>query len=95
MAALLIRHRVVDYHAWRRDFDGQAHARTANGCQHVQVFRNAADPHEMVLILTWDTVVRAQLFLQSEEWIESIDRGGLTDRPELWLLEEIGDGPTA
>ncbi len=88
MPALLIQHRVSDYAAWRQVFDEQAHARTANGCQQVQIFRNAADPHETVIFLTWDTLVRARLSAQSDDWLDSIDRGGVIDRPDICFLEE-------
>jgi heme-degrading monooxygenase HmoA len=93
MPAILIRQRVSDYAAWKRAFAEQAHDRTANGCQGAQIFRNSADPHEMVILLTWDTLVRARLFAQSDEWLESIDRGNLIDRPDIWILEETGELP--
>ncbi len=89
MPVLLIRQRVSDYQAWKQGFDQQAHARTANGCQQVQIFRNAADPHEIVVLLTWDTLVRARLYAQSDDWLESIDRSGVIERPEICFLEEI------
>ena len=88
MPALLIRHRVSDYPTWRRTFDEQAHALTANGCQSVQIYRNPDDPNETVIILLWDTLVRARLFAQSDDLHESLDQSDLTTRPEIWLLDE-------
>ena len=88
MPALLIRYRVSDYPAWRRSFDEQAHARTANGCQGVQLFRNTADPHETVVLLTWDTLVRARLYTQSDDWLDSLARGGVIGRPDLCFLDD-------
>ena len=89
MPALLIRHRVADYSAWSRVFDEQAYARTANGCQRAQIFCNTSDPHEMVIILTWDTLVRARLYTQSDDWLDSLTRGGVTTRPDLCFLDEV------
>lgn len=89
MPALLIRHRVSDVLAWKRVFDDQAHARTANGCQGVQIFRNAADSHEPVILLTWDTLVRARLYTQSDDWLESLPRGGVIGHPDLCFLDDI------
>ena len=93
MPALLIRQRLSDYAAWKRAFAEQAHARTANGCQGTQIFRNPDDPNETIVILAWDSLVRARLYSQSDELLESLDQPGATDRPDVWLLEEIGDEP--
>ena len=95
MPALLIRQRVSDYAAWKRAFAEQAHARIANGCQGVQIFRNPDDSNETIVILAWDSLVRARLFSRSDELLESLDQPGVSERPDLWLLEEIDDGPTA
>jgi hypothetical protein len=72
-------------------FAEQAHARTANGCQGAQIFRNPDDPNETIVILAWDSLVRARLYAQSDEWLESLDHGGVRDQPECWFLEEGGD----
>jgi hypothetical protein len=88
MPALLIRQRVSDYPAWRRAFDEQEVVRKANGCRSAHIFRNADDPDETVVLLIWDTLVRARLYAQSDDLRESIDRAGVIDRPDLWLLDE-------
>ena len=54
----------------------------------VQIFRNAADPHETVILLTWDTLVRARLYTQSDDWLDSIARGGVIGRPDLCFLDD-------
>lgn len=93
MPALLIRERVSDYAWWRRAFTEQAYARIANGCLQEQVFRNPDDPSELIVILTWDSLVRARLFSQSDDLLESMGRGDGTPRPEIWLLEETAEYP--
>jgi hypothetical protein len=95
MPALLIQQRVSNYTAWKRVFDEHTHARTANGCLGARVFRNADDPSETLVLLTWDTLVRARLFAQSDDLYESIDRAVVAGRPGLWLLEEPGDEPVS
>ena len=77
-----------DYDTWRRAFAEQEFARTANGCQGAQIFRNSDDPNETIVILAWDSLMRARLFSQSEELLESIERGTPNDRPDIWLMEE-------
>ena len=84
MPALLIRQRVTDYARWKQAFAEQTHARSANGCEGVQVFRNPDDPNETIVILTWDSLVRAWLFSQSDDLLESFDN----DHAEIWLLDD-------
>lgn len=88
MPALLIRQRVTDYPRWERAFDEQAFARTANGCQGVQIYRNATDLDETVVILTWDSLLRAKLFAQSDEFLESLGQDNAASRPDIWLLDD-------
>ncbi len=88
MPALLSRQHVSDYAAWKRAFAEQAHARIANGCQGAQIFRNPDDPNETIVILAWDSLVRARLFSQSDDLLESLDRDGVHSRPDIWLLDD-------
>ena len=87
MPALLIRHRVADHAAWKRVFDEQGATRWSNGCRGGQVFRNADDPDELVILLDWDDLRRARLYAQSDELLESLKRAGVADDPDLWILE--------
>ncbi len=91
MPALLIRHRVTDYPAWKRVFDEQESTRWSNGCRGGQVFRNADDPGEMLILLAWDDLMRARLYSQSDELLESMKRAGVTDDPDMWFLEQTGE----
>ena len=87
MPAILIRQRVPDYIAWRQHFDDHAHARTANGCQGVQIYRTLDDSRETIVLLTWDTLMRARLFAQSDDLRESLDQSG-DNRPDILLLDD-------
>lgn len=91
MPALLIRHRVTDYLAWKQVFDEQGSTRWSNGCRGGQVVRNIADPDEMLILLAWDDVVRARLYSQSDELQESMKWAGVADDPSMWLLEQMDE----
>lgn len=93
MPALLIRHRVADYPSWKRMFDGQASTRWSNGCRGGHIFRNANDRGEVLILLDWDDPRRARLYSQSDELHESMKRAGVTDHPDLWVLEHLQDIP--
>jgi hypothetical protein len=87
----LIRHKVTDYPAWKRAFDEQGAIRWSHGCRGGQVFHNADDPGEMVILLTWDDARRARLYAQSDEWRESMNGAWIIDDPDIWVLEHTND----
>ena len=88
MPAMLIRHKVADYAAWSVVFAEQGITRRANGSQGWQLFRNADDPTEVLMLLEWDDLERARLFADSDDLREALEQAGVTDRPDIWFLEE-------
>lgn len=93
MPSLLIRCHVADYSAWKAVFDEHEPTRSANGSREEWLFRNADDPRELLLLLTWDDLERARLFADSDDLREAMTRAGATGRPDIWFLEEV-DRPT-
>ena len=94
MPSLLIRHKVEDYAAWEAVFDEDAATRRANGSQGRRLFRSADDPNEVLVLLAWDDLERARLFADSDDLREPMARAGVTDRPDIWVLEDV-ERPTA
>ncbi|MFN8594333.1 MAG: hypothetical protein U0031_23010 [Thermomicrobiales bacterium] len=88
MPLLLIRHRIASYPTWRAVFDEHEVLRRANGSRGGQVFRSAADPREILLLLDWDDLERARLFVDSDDLREAMAQAGITDQPDFWFLEE-------
>ncbi|MDQ3694780.1 MAG: cyclase [Chloroflexota bacterium] len=88
MPAMLIRHKVTDYDAWRPVFDEHGLTRRANGSRGGRIYRGASDPNEVVILLEWDDLERARLFADSDDLRETMARAGVTDRPDIWLLED-------
>ena len=88
MPYLLIRQKVTDYEKWKSAFDAHSVIRQANGSRGGQLFRNAADPNELVVLLEWDVLGRARQFAQSEEWREMIQRAGVVDHPGISFLKD-------
>jgi hypothetical protein len=74
-------------------FDEQASTRWSNGCRGGRIFRNADDPGEMLVLLDWDDPRRARLYAQSDELHESMERAGITDDLDLWILDSLHDIP--
>ena len=91
MPVLLIRHKVADYAAWKTVFDENERTRRAHGARGGRVLRRAADPDDLVLLIEWDDPDRARLFAASDDLREAMERAGVTDRPDIWVLEEVDD----
>ena len=89
MPSLLIRHHVADYPAWKAVFDEHESTRRANGSQGERIFRDADDPHEVVILLAWDDLERARLFADSDDLREAMARAEAADRPDIWLLADV------
>ena len=89
MPALLVRLRVADYATWKAVFDDQSDTRRANGSLGGRLFRNTADPNEILSLFEWDDLERARLFVQSDEMSEAMARAGIVDQPDIWFLDEI------
>jgi heme-degrading monooxygenase HmoA len=86
--ALLIRLRVTDFDRWSCVFADQAETRRANGLQAERLLRSSADPTEVWILATWDDLFRARLFVKSDEHAEALARGGVSNLPDYWYLEE-------
>jgi heme-degrading monooxygenase HmoA len=89
MPCLLIRHTVQDYSAWKAVFDEQTDVRRANGSQGGRLFRST-ESGEVLVLLEWDDLERARLFADSDDLREAMARAGVTDRPDIWFLEDVG-----
>ena len=88
MPYLLIRHTVQDYSAWKAVFDEQEDLRRANGSQGGRLFRST-ESGEVLVLLEWDDLERARLFADSDDLREAMARAGVTDRPDIWFLEDV------
>ena len=93
MLAMLMRHTVVDFRAWKPVFDEDGGTRRANGCGQEHVFRSADDPNELVLLLEWDDLERARLYADSDDLHLALMRSGVDGQPDIWFLED--DAPQA
>lgn len=88
MPYLLVRQRVTDYEKWKSAFDAHSLTRQANGSRGGQLFRNASDPNEVIMLLEWDVLETARQFVQSEELREMMQRAGVVDDPTIYFLKD-------
>lgn len=88
MPYLLIRHQVKDFAVWRRVFGEEVATRQAHGAYAEQLLRTASAPNEVWLLLEWDDLFRAELYVQSDALRDVLERAGVTDRPDFWYLTD-------
>jgi heme-degrading monooxygenase HmoA len=88
MPYLLVRHKVTDYEKWKSAFDAHSLTRQANGSRGGQLFRNASDPNEVIMLLEWDVLETARQFVQSEDLREVMQRAGVVDDPTIYFLKD-------
>jgi heme-degrading monooxygenase HmoA len=86
MPYLLIRHKVQDYEKWKPFFDEHGSTRQASGSRGGQLFRNADDPNEVVILFDWDDLEQARKFTQSEDLRQVMQQAGVADKPDIYFL---------
>jgi heme-degrading monooxygenase HmoA len=89
MPYLLVRHKVKDYAAWKPVFDQHSHAREDSGSKGGYVFRDTADPQNVLILLEWDDIQKAREFVESSNLNEVMEQAGVADKPDVFFLETI------
>lgn len=92
MPYLFVRHKTEDYARWKSTFDDFSPIRKAAGEKSYQICHVAGDPNDVVVLNEWDSVDNLQKFLQSSELKEGMQRAGVSERPEIYILEPIEKG---
>ena len=90
MAYMFVRHKVEDWAKWKLIYDEHGATRKTAGCKGTHVFRNSADPNEVMIMLRWDTLEDARRFGESQELREAMGRAGVVDQPDVYFLDDAG-----
>jgi quinol monooxygenase YgiN len=89
MVHMMVRHKVRDFDAWKVAFEEHGSTRKKSGCRGGVLLRSTADPNEVVMLLEWDSAANAQAFLDSQDLSEAMKRSGVTDKPDVYILDEV------
>ena len=87
MTYLLVRHNVKDYATWKPVFDAHHAKIKSSGGTGGQVFRNADNPNEVLVLTEWDDLKNARQFTQSEDLRTTMEKAGVISKPELFFLD--------
>lgn len=94
MATILVRHKVTDFPKWKAIYDeGKTKLIKPNGGKRQRLFKNSADPNELVILTEFDDMAKAKKVGQSDELKQFMQRGGVADEPTVLFLEEAEDAP--
>ena len=89
MPYLLIQPTIEDYAKWKPVFDEHSATRKASGSKGGQLFRNADNPNEILILFEWDDLEKARQFTQSDDLRQAMQRSGVIGRPDLYFLDEV------
>jgi len=88
MAGMLVQHKVKDFANWKKVYDSQAALRASSGELSDQIYHNASDPNQLILVFKWNSVENAQKFAQSPELKAAMEKAGVAGPPTITFLNE-------
>ena len=86
----LVRHRVGDFDAWRKVYDGFAPIQAEHGVLRDQVLRSIENPNEVIVTHAFDSPEAARAFFAMPELKEAMDQAGVnSDSVEIAYYDEV------
>ena len=92
MAHVLAHHKVSSYESWKKVFDEFAETRKASGELSYQILKQEKDSDDLYLMFEWDGADKAKAFMESPQLKEAMQKGGVTEAPEIHFLSEVAKG---
>ncbi len=89
----MVMHKVEDFDKWKTAYDENGETRKKEGSKGAFAFRNDKDPNQMVVISQWDDMKSAKHFAESEDLRKTMQKAGVTGKPEIYYLDEIERTP--
>ena len=89
----LVRHRVGDFDAWRKVYDGFAPIQAEHGVRAHQVLRSIEDPNDVTVEHTFDSPEDVKTFFAMPELKTAMsDAGVKADSVEISYFDEVEAG---
>jgi hypothetical protein len=80
---LTVHIKVKDYATWRSAYDGYEKNRLSAGITNGRVFRNAADPNDVVILQDVADVAKARSWLGSDDMKANMQKAGVVGSPNV------------
>jgi quinol monooxygenase YgiN len=89
----LVRHRVADFDAWKKVYDGFAPIQTEHGVLGHQVLRSIENPNDVIVTHTFDSREAAKAFFTMPELKEAMSQAGVdADSVQISYFDEVEAG---
>jgi quinol monooxygenase YgiN len=89
----LVRHRVADFDAWKKVYDGFAPVQAEHGVLGHQVLRSIENPNDVIVTHTFDSGEAARAFFAMPELKEAMSQAGVdADSLEISYYDEVEAG---
>jgi hypothetical protein len=86
MGYLLVRHKVKEFHEWKRVFDAHKDAQRKAGLRIDKVMRNLYEPNEVFLLFEVMDLAKARGFVSSPEASNAQTEAGVVDKPDIYFM---------
>jgi len=90
--AVVVRHQVKDYEAWRKEFDAGDELREKSGVLHYRVLQNPSDPKDVTVIGRFADEEAAKKFTGSPELKAAMEKSGIIGEPQVTILNDVTGG---
>ncbi len=87
---LMVEHRVTDWDAWKRAFDGHRHVQERYGATGYLLYRREDDPDVVTVTLQFPSREQLQGFMNDPSLAEAMERGGVVGIPQIRTYTEAG-----
>jgi hypothetical protein len=85
---ILVQHKVREYTQWQIIFNNSQEWRQAMGEKHYQIFTDVDDINKISLLLEWENIDKAKLFIADSQLSEYMQHAGVIDLPIIHLLNK-------
>jgi len=89
MAYGFYRFSIEDYDRWKEVFDADGVNRARASGKGGMIFRNRADPDELIVLLEYADAAKMQAFSRRPELREAMGRAGIIGPPDIAFLELV------
>lgn len=89
MITVMVKHTIGDFDTWKAAYDGHEPSRLEHGCTSAVVHRTVGAEDQMVVCLSFGTLVDAQGFLEDPALGEAMRDAGVQGPPETTIVEVV------
>ena len=86
MNHVLVRHKVADFAKWKAVYDAHGPVRQSAKLKELHLLHGIDDPNEVVILFAADDLAAARAFANSPNLKETMERGGVIERPTVLFL---------